>query len=80
MHGYVTIMRLPSDCGMALMSIVDAFLELHMTHVAASAILNVPVFDGKNKTIPLYTTSGNSAYPKILPHLFKPMPSPAPMI
>ena len=31
MQGYVTIMRLPSDCGIACINPTLAFLELHVT-------------------------------------------------
>jgi hypothetical protein len=61
MQGYVTIMRLPSDCGIACINPTLAFLELHVTQSTASALLNIPVFEGKNSTIPLYPTTGSSA-------------------
>lgn len=61
MHGYVTIMRLPSDCGMACINPVLALRELHITHSAANAMLSVPVLEGKKSTIALYPTMGSRA-------------------
>ena len=61
MQGYVTIIRFPSDCGMAWIKPALAFLELHNTLSTAKTMLSVPVFDGRNSTIALYPTTGNKA-------------------